>query len=295
MEENTEITLEESIQLLLSQVPEPVRNFVLNELQGTTQVLMERYHLHVDQGGVLERELLLMLLGQEEPAEFVETLKAAGIPADLVANITTDVNRDVFMRLREEERKVAAQPVQEKLSRPAALPPPSIVAPAPVEQTVVARSVPPPPPNLPGQEPVFPQPVTPPSPVLPQTAAAPIPAPAMEQPIVTRTMAHDMDALKHGTNPMVVAHPDFPPPVSQPVETPASQQTTRPAPQPIKRPRYDSISEPGLSSPVFRPHTFAPPSSMNASAPYPMAAPASGAQAPISKEYGADPYREPVA
>jgi hypothetical protein len=115
-----ELTLQDSIALLIQQVPAPVRNFILYELNNKTEELMLRYKIHVDQGGILENELLLMLLGQEEPTEFVSALEAAGIPSQVVQSITNDINQEIFMKLRAAETapvvtqnpQVAGSPIQ---------------------------------------------------------------------------------------------------------------------------------------------------------------------------------------
>lgn len=309
MDEEQELTLEQSIAMLLDEVPAPVRDFVLNDLSSATGRIMDRYHLHIDQAGILERELLLMLLGQEEPAEFAASLTRSGIVNETVMSIVSDVNRDVFMKLRERERQTALPPRQEEPRRPAPLPPPALIPPGPAPEVATIpeiRAVPPPPPNLPGQEPVNRLDVQLP---IQQEAAAPVqplarPAPPVSIPVaaplperesahITRTMAHDMDALKHGANPMAVAHPDLVQPAPATAVT-APRPTAHPAAPPIARPRYDSISEPALSSPVFRPHTFTNTPSPSSGAPYPIAAPAAHPDAPLTKEYGSDPYREPV-
>lgn len=110
MDELAEPTLEESLAQLILKAPKPVQTFVFNELAKTTSGLMDRYNLHIDQGGLLESELLLLLVGQSKPAEFVENLKKGGIAEPVVQSITADVNKEVFMRLRDEERKEDATP-----------------------------------------------------------------------------------------------------------------------------------------------------------------------------------------
>src|SRR3989344_1976100 len=187
-----ELILKESIALLLAQVPVPVQRFVLNDLNQTTADLMQRHQLHIDQGGVLERELLLMLLGQSTPEEFVKSLEEAGIDQATVKNLTGDVNKDVFMRLRDEERKQETAPEPAKPAAPVVPPMPQPLA-APTRAALPiysplpsapASSTPPPyvieaverpqkqvppPPVLPGQMPEPPRP-------------APLPPPRIEAP-----------------------------------------------------------------------------------------------------------------
>lgn len=309
MEEVQELSLTDSIAILLEGVPAPIRSFVLNELPRTSQELMNRHKLHIDQGGVLERELLLLLLGQENPEEFSTALREAGIPNEVVQGIAKDVNEQIFMRLREEERAqtpVQSPPVQsvrqplvpspslvEKTESMETLPsmpseaflephhipvpaPPSpkSVAPAYVInalETPVAPKKPEPPINLPGQEPL---------PVPPQAAVPKVPDLAPPKPTApdtafvhhhpTRTMAADMQALKSGADPFRVAHPE--PPAWASLEVPKAP--TPPRPDPVT-----PISAPTPEPPVRE------------VAPAPRAQPISG---PI-REYSADPYREPIS
>lgn len=192
-----ELSLDQGIALLLSQVPRPVQDFVLNELSNTTRMLMERYRLHVDQGGVLERELLLMLLGQEEPADFITSLKEAGVDHETVSRIAADVNREVFIPLRKNEQTstergeslyakpvqpapagervwIQATPAREEAPKAAI---PSYVPPAPNTPSVNAFNNPPapartaPPPAPPPPVPVIAESDLPPAPTLMHTMA----------------------------------------------------------------------------------------------------------------------------
>ena len=164
----------QSIEQLIVKVPAPVRSFILDELPSASESLMNRYRLHVDQGGVLETELLLMLLGQSTPKEFVDALAKSGVPEETVRQITDDVNKEVFMRLRRAEQEGEALPSSptgksELMNRPQ----PSVPAERPartpvqdiggvrkpalaVEVTQPAPKQVAPPPNLPGQAPAPP-------------------------------------------------------------------------------------------------------------------------------------------
>ena len=274
-----QLTLESSIELLLTQVPGPVRIFVLNELDSTTSALMTKHQLHVDHGGVLERELLLMLLGQSTPDEFVKALTGAGIEEGVVRNIVSDVNKDIFMRLREEERKEVSAPV-----KPAAAAVPNRT-PVPIYSPLPATSIPPvppsrvePPANLPGQLPEpAPRPVPPPPhievpiPVAPKVVEQPMPQPDQHTRIM-HTMARDMAALKGGADPLRVAHPAPPAWAENP---------TKPAPV--------------APAPVVPPQSHTEAVARPAPAPQPVvhAAPQEALRTHL-KQYGVDPYREPV-
>jgi hypothetical protein len=306
MDETQELSLADSIAILLEGVPAPIRAFVLNDLQSTSQELMVRHQLHVDQGGVLEKELLLLLLGQENPEEFSGALRETGIPNEVVQGIVRDVNQQVFMRLREEERAQANVPV----STPRPIKQPLVPAPTLVEKPEPVDTLPPmpsdaflephhtpvpapytqkkavpdyvinaleaptapkrpePPANLPGQEPLPPQP----APVAAAKMPDPVP-PTSRVPEATfvhhhptRTMAADMEALKAGTDPFRVAHPE--PPAWASLEVPKAPTPSRVDPV---VPTNTSTSQPIAPAPR-----------------------APSTPAPV-KEYSVDPYREPIS
>ena len=103
----TEPTLEENVRQILPTLPLPIQKFFeQHKLSETARDLMERYALHIDQGTVLERELMLVLLGLEGPDEFAEALyKELPISKQTVLDIISDLNKEVFIPLREEEKK----------------------------------------------------------------------------------------------------------------------------------------------------------------------------------------------
>ena len=219
MDENTtpEPSLEESIQFLLGQVPVPVRNFVLHDLGPKTEDLMTRYDLHIDQGGILERELLLMLLGQETPAEFVAALQETGLPPEKVQALTNDINMEVFVKLRESEEK-ARGTIQAPI--PTNAPVPSAPPPAPVAPSVFHSAA--------AQEPVVaPRPPAP----------APFPVSSAPEEHDVRTMASDMAMMKSGG--LHQQHVAPPTPAEAQVFRPAA--TPMPAPTPIYSPSTPAV------------------------------------------------------
>ncbi len=107
-----ELTLEENIRQILPTLPLPIQKFFEQRKLGEiSRLLMERYALHIDQGAVLERELMLLLIGLETPDEFAEALYAElPISKQTVRDIITDINQEVFVPLREEMKKGAPAP-----------------------------------------------------------------------------------------------------------------------------------------------------------------------------------------
>src|SRR3989338_3645586 len=102
-----ELTLDESLNQVMQTLPPIIRNYLT---KGTyTEVakkMMAKYGLHVDQGGILEREIMLLLMGIENPDEFTQALvEEAKLDQQTINNIVKDVNGQIFVPLREEMRK----------------------------------------------------------------------------------------------------------------------------------------------------------------------------------------------
>lgn len=111
-----ELTLQESIQQVMQTLPPFIRNYISQGKYTTVaQGLMSKYKLRIDQGGVLERELLLLLMGIENPMEFTESLaKDAQLDNQTVNSIAKDINDQVFVPLRAEEERLSKAPVQQQ-------------------------------------------------------------------------------------------------------------------------------------------------------------------------------------
>ncbi len=171
MNENPQTpNLEESIKEVMQTLPPPIRNYLS---QGKYSIvaknLMRKYGLHIDQGGVLEREIMLLLMGIENPDEFAASLKSeATLPEDVVRSIMTDINQEIFIPLQKEMRNAGSGAQETKpaaprasvpsyVSSPSARPPvPSVGAPLPPKMAMPQPKVAPdavPPPMLPlGEE-----------------------------------------------------------------------------------------------------------------------------------------------
>ncbi len=79
--------------------------------------LMTKYGLRVDQAGVLERETMLLLMGIENPDEFMQTLiEEAKLDKKIVDGIVQDVNMQIFIPLRQEEMKGERIHLENKIS-----------------------------------------------------------------------------------------------------------------------------------------------------------------------------------
>src|SRR3989338_9831762 len=105
-------TLENDIKELMKEVPAPIRAFFASgKVEVVAKNLMQKYQLHIDQGAVVEREIILLLLGLKDPTEFTQALaEEAKLDQQTISNITKDVNEQIFVPLREEMRRGGGGP-----------------------------------------------------------------------------------------------------------------------------------------------------------------------------------------
>ncbi|MFA6414622.1 MAG: hypothetical protein WC217_00935 [Candidatus Paceibacterota bacterium] len=277
MEQNTELTLEESIKQVMQTLPPVVRSYLAQgKYTLVAKDMMFKYSLRIDQGGVLEREIVLLLMGIETPVEFAQTLTAeAKLDQQTVKGIVQDINEKIFIPLQEEEKKVgmtapepashfhldnkipsAAQPSRPPISQFAPMPeravsprPATIAAAKPAESNTLLED---------HEEPHIEFHNAPASPVAPTARIIPPPAnlPGVVVPHVIPVGGRVIPA------PVSVA------PATAPAPTPAPSNPIRIFP-PSPRPATPAAVPPAAPK--------APPTP---------AAPA--------KPYAADPYREPV-
>lgn len=166
------LTLEESFKQVMKTLPPPIRQYLQQgKHSNVANSLTTKYGLHIDQGGTLEREITLLLMGIESPDDFTQTLATeARLDQKIINGIVQDVNEQIFMPLREEMRKGAATSAS-----PAPQPRPSIQHP-PLQRPPVAQigGVPrPPAPQQPRPQNVAPMAPRPANVVPPPNAAEP--------------------------------------------------------------------------------------------------------------------------
>ncbi|MBU2123666.1 hypothetical protein KJ669_00090 [Patescibacteria group bacterium] len=213
--------IEEDILTLMSGLPEPVQEFLRgDERSAIVRNLSQKHSLHVDQAGEFEKALLFMLLGTYSPDQFIQALGKAGLTDDVVNALVSDVNSQIFMRLRDAEQKPAPKPE----AKPAPLPPPAIeYTPKRAPESV-----------LPGTSEPVPAPQPPPA--VEPTPMAPAATQILhEAPPVTHPAGWHPAAAVHVYIPS--AHPAAhqPVPESVPVAPTQPVRTQEPIPQPIKK------------------------------------------------------------
>jgi hypothetical protein len=308
----------ESVATLFRSLPPPIRTF----LQGTQKdalmiSLTKKYNLHTDQAGEFEKSFLFMLLGVYKPDEFVSTLKEAGLSEEVINLLAQDINEQVFIPLRKAEEgassasslaqsptknldispkipsspespaaAVAAKPVSISASTERHVNRLETVASVPVPQ----KPTPPPAPTAPPVQPGFP-PIQKPKPTnAPERTNR-------EGQTQIRTMASDIEAVKEHRKPSAFfAHgaPPIPVPPRLPVvpSGPGPRTTPPAASFPPSNPVVAAVEKAHALPPL-------PPASSTTAAP---AAPALRTAppppnlpgTPLIKEYGKDPYREPM-
>lgn len=273
-DQNTHSIVDESVVRLLKGLPAPLQEFVTGpEKDAVVLGLSEKYNLHVDQAGEFERAFLLMLLGAYTPSEFVDTLKKVGVAEAVIQGLAHDVNEEVFKPLREEEIRRSRLP-----KKPAYTPAPPQVG---VMQVPVA---------IPNPAPA-PAPI--PQPTTPQMVSVSATSVAVSNTPLVRTMQSDMaqvQAAPHGGG--------FHVPMMESSFTPARSFQT--ASIPTQTPSAPAAPTPAMAVPSADANRFTVPEVPSTPA-QPLAnytvapAPPGEGRAPLAKEYGNDPYREPVS
>lgn len=136
MEPSQQPDFDESVAQVMRTLPPVIRTYLLQgKLTPVVKDLTERYSLRIDQGGVLERETMLLLMGVEDPTEFIQALTELGLDKETVNGIVQDVNDQIFVPLQKEMKgeKVGMQQ------------PPKVTAPSPVVvNQPMATYIPPP-------------------------------------------------------------------------------------------------------------------------------------------------------
>ncbi|MCX6787785.1 MAG: hypothetical protein NT108_01310 [Candidatus Kaiserbacteria bacterium] len=102
-----EPTFDESVKQVMQTLPSVVRTYLSQgKYTIVAKSMMTKYGLRIDQGGVLEREIMLLLMGIESPTEFMQTLaEEARLDQKVITSIVQDINAQIFVPLREEERR----------------------------------------------------------------------------------------------------------------------------------------------------------------------------------------------
>lgn len=131
---HSEQIVDASLKQVMQALPPVIRSYI-SEGKGTmvAKSLMIKYALRIDQAGVLEREIMLLLMGIETPVEFTKSLaEDAKLGKETIENIVRDLDAQVFMPLKERMRSGAvAEPELPKPTAPQSSPIPTLIIPKP--------------------------------------------------------------------------------------------------------------------------------------------------------------------
>jgi hypothetical protein len=289
MEQNSAPTpaVDTDISTVVRNLPKPIRDFLeAGRCALFAEAFMARYDLHVDQVGLLERELTSLLMGLESPEEFVAALSTEGrLSPEAVEGIIGDVNNEIIKPLQEALRAlpkeepepiVKPEPVVPVLAQKPPVAPmptkpqmPQVGAPKPMVPNPMPMKAAPPP-NLPG---------TPLADALKRAGAIP-PAPTPKPASLLED--HEEPHINvGGVAPLPPKPPITPPPIpTRPAMGPAGKPLWN-APRPMTPP----ITPPAPMPPV--PPAPAPQAPQMPQAPKPPITPP-----PV--KYASDPYREAI-
>lgn len=280
---------EENMRQIAKTLPNPIRTYLASgKYSSVTQMLMGKYSLHIDQSGILERELLLMLMGLETPDEFETALKnELQLPEGVILQIMDDVNQEVFVPLRKEIREISAADevngtsAARKQSHAAVPAVPSYQPPRPPMPPSVSL---PPQQQVPSAEHGVP-------PVVPRLAV-PSPAPA-RGPIAFNTVPPTQASVVAKVSPPAPAPAPLPNPAHMAHEVVSAPLPPRAAMPHAARAAVQGAprlapSFSGASVPAAPPPPINLPGAIEPKAPVAPPPPAEGGA------YPADPYREPI-
>jgi hypothetical protein len=141
-QKTTDPTFNESVTRVMQTLPPFLRAYIEQQKYTTVAtMLMSKYGLRIDQGGVLELNLLLLLMGIQDPSEFTEALLIkANLDQQMVNNIVKDINDQVFIPLRKEEEELSKNTLQQQAQSRSMPPTAPHIAPLPPKMVMPGGS-----------------------------------------------------------------------------------------------------------------------------------------------------------
>jgi len=109
--------LRDEIQKRLSTLPAVVRDAIATiDIEKQLRAVSDNHKLHVDQWAILENEVMLTLLGFQEPVKLPANIqREVGVDAETAESLANDINTIVFEPIRQElERQLEHPEAQEK-------------------------------------------------------------------------------------------------------------------------------------------------------------------------------------
>ena len=107
METTQEPTFDQDILTIVAQLPPPIRAlFASGKIETVAKNLILKNKLSAEQGVIVERELILLLLGINDPVEVGQTLATeANLGQEIIDGIMQDIDTQIFVPLQEEMKK----------------------------------------------------------------------------------------------------------------------------------------------------------------------------------------------
>jgi hypothetical protein len=109
--------LQEEMKKRLVALPEVVRDAIAStDVQKQMRTVSDNHRLHIDQWAKLENEVMMTLLGFQDPVKLPQNIQSeVGVTAEVAQSLATDINTIVFEPIRQElERQLAHPEAQEK-------------------------------------------------------------------------------------------------------------------------------------------------------------------------------------
>jgi len=114
----------EDVRSVINDLPKPIASFLTNgSVESVAKTITQKNNLHIDQGAVIEKALMLTLMGIQEPTTLPKILKDdVSLDDETLNSILSDMNELVFTPLHESMKNPDTSPTP---------PPPPHVSPPP--------------------------------------------------------------------------------------------------------------------------------------------------------------------
>ena len=304
-------------------LPPAIRHYLAQGTYSTvTQNLRNKYHLTAGQATVLQNEIVMLLMGVENPDEFSRSLVAdALLDQPTVTSIAQDVNTQIFIPLRTGMQNGPTTPPS-PIAKPVPPQAPRVTVPTP-NYAPPRPPTPTPPPGRPA--PVVSHPIyEPPSSIIQANPALPT---RPQEEYITKSPKYvpppRVAPRPPAPRPSVSAMPQRPTqlPIQRPSQAPAQQvsasatkmledhEESSPSIDALKTPPRPEFRAPAariIPPPPNLPGAMTPPASIPSPAsspvrsipptppPVPKPVPPPAPRPPVDS-YATDPYREPIA
>ena len=101
-------TNKDPLEKLYEQLPENVQEAISSvAVSEKLQEIAKRNDLHIDEAGIVSDEVTMVMLGIENPKDFVDELQnKLKLPREKVVKLAKDVDKEIFETIRESLRKM---------------------------------------------------------------------------------------------------------------------------------------------------------------------------------------------